>query len=190
MITAIQGGTIDRDMGWKRILEEAKALNGAVVESGLFEGEKHPEGGEYTVAQIGAVNEFGTRDGKIPERSWLRRAVRENHKRWEVVFGQKVDAVIGGQSKIFSALLAFGERMASDIRKTIDAVLSPPKAESTLRSEGGPLRRTKTGRVRKGAREYQSRFTHPLIWTGTMRNCVRSRVRLLGKAPRMTAKGR
>lgn len=188
MLSFRDGGTIDRDLGGRKILAQAKEFNGAVVESGLFAGDRRPEGSELTVAQIGAVHEFGSKDGRIPERSWLRRAVRENGPGWQRSIDEMLDGILRGRGQVFPSLIAFGERVASDIRATIDKVLTPPKAESTLRAEGGPLKRTKTGRVKKGAREFQARFTHPLIWTGLMRALVRSRVALLGRV-QMTRKG-
>lgn len=183
------GSTSDRDLGAKVLLARVKELHGAVVEAGLFDGEKRPEGGELTVAQIGTVHEFGLPSRNIPERSWLRRAVRERGAAWGRMLDDRIELIVAGQAKVFPSLVAFGEKVASDIRATIDQVLTPPKAEATIRAEGGPLRRTKTGKVKKGAREYQRRFTHPLIWTGLMRASVRARIALLGAATKLTAKG-
>lgn len=180
--------TTDRDGPAKALLAAVKSIDGTTIDSGLFEGEIHPES-ELTIAEIGAVNEFGTRDGRVPERSWLRRSVRENQSAWDAALDRVRDKVLAGEN-LFPLLMAFGERVASDIRGTIDKVLSPPKAESTLRSEGGPLRRTKTGRVKKGAREFQARFDHPLIWLGYMRAAVRSRIAMLHQSTKMTPKAK
>lgn len=183
------GSTSDRDRGAKELLQTVKSLRGARVEAGLFDTEPKRTDSELTIAQIGAVNEFGSSDGRIPERPWLRRALRERGAAWQSMLERALDNVITRHAKLFPELLAFGERVASDIRRTIDEVLSPPKAESTLRAEGGPLKRTKTGRVTKKAREHQRRFTHPLIWTGLMRASVRARIALMGVL-KLTPKGK
>jgi len=184
------GRTIDHDLGLKKILAQIESFDGAVVDVGIFEGEQHPHS-DLTVAEYAAVNEFGSKDGKIPERSFLRRAVRENESKWRRLLQKSLNRVAEskGRVKVFSALTVFGEAAAGDVRKTIDAVTEPPKAESTKRREGGALRRGKTGRVSKGAHAFQGRFDHPLIWTGTMKASVRARILVHGRR-QMTPKGR
>jgi hypothetical protein len=167
MLTATAHIT-DTDHGAKALIDAVKSVTGATIETGLFEGEQHPDT-EKTVAEIGGIHEFGSRDGKIRERSWLRRAAREYGDAWDARMDKVRDAVVGG-GKLFPNLIAFGERVASDVRATIDEVMEPLKAESTLRHEG-------------------PRFTHPLIWQGIMRACVRSRIVLMS-ATKMTPKGR
>jgi len=187
MFKVTSATTSDKDLGAREIIAQAEAFNGAVVDTGLFEGEKHP-GTEYTIAQIGAVNEFGSKDGKIPERSFIRRAVRECEAKWNSLMDKGMGLVMEGRAKVFPTLVAFGEHTASDVRATINRVTEPKKAESTMRREGGALQRTKAGKVKKGAYERQLRFDHPLIWLGYMKAAVRSRILLHGQK-KMTPRG-
>ncbi len=167
---SFHGSTSDKDTGEAELLRQVEEFKKADVSTGLFEGEKHP-GTEYTVAQIGAVHEFGSEDGRVPERSWLRRSFRENVSRWQHYVEQGLERIIlsKGKVKALPVLLFVGEQIASDVRRTIDAVTSPPKAASTLRKEG-------------------KKYTHPLIWLGYMKAAVRSRVVVDG-AKKLTSKG-
>lgn len=162
--------TIDRDLGERALIRAVDELDDAHIDVGLFEGEEHPDS-ELTIAQIGAVHEFGSKNGKIPERSFLRSTADE--KRGAYI--KRMDAVAArlqsskGSSKGLSLLAAVGELMASDVRKKITTLRSPPKAPATLAREGPG-------------------FTNPLIWLGYMRNAVRARI-VMGKDEKMTPKG-
>jgi hypothetical protein len=165
--------TTDHDLGAAGILREVGKANGAFVDVGLFEGETHP-GAEYTIPQIGAVHEFGTRPGTkpaIPERSWLRSAADENENSFRGELDRACDRVLQalGKLSIVSALTAFGELAASAVRKKITTGPFKAKAPATLEREG-------------------SRFNRPLIWLGYMRAAVRSRI-IAGGARKMTPKG-
>ncbi len=163
--------TIDRDLGERDFLRAVDELDDAHIDVGLFEGEIHP-GSEYTIAQIGAVHEFGTKPGtvpKIPERSFLRSTADEKRDAYHKRMAKVANKVEGGSPNVVSMLTAMGELMASDVRKKITTLKTPKKAEATLRREG-------------------RQFTNPLIWLGYMRNAVRSRI-VVGSTEKMTQKG-
>lgn len=152
--------TEDRDLGHKALLRALEQVDDAAADVGLFEGEEH-EGTELTMAQIGAVHEFGTEDGHIPERPWLRRNHDENEARYRDQLDKDYGRILAGRVRVLAILTAFAERVASDVRKTIGKVTEPPLAPSTIAAKGGK--------------------THPLIDTGAMRNAVRGRVVLGGR---------
>lgn len=147
--------TQDRDRGRLALLRALEDIDGSYVDVGLFEGEDHPES-DLSIAQIGAVHEYGTRDGTIPERSFLRRT----HDEKRTVYARRLDdaygRILAGQARLVSVLMAFAERVASDVRRTITAVSEPPLKPATIRAKGGK--------------------SNPLIDTGTMRASVRGRV--------------
>jgi hypothetical protein len=75
----------DIDRGWKDIGRNYAAFSRSDVFVGLNEGNtgvrQDQEGSStITMAGIGAVHEFGTDDGTIPPRPWLRSAVDANRK--------------------------------------------------------------------------------------------------------------
>lgn len=156
MIKVVKSRTTDRDLGLKALIGELERAKHASVEAGLFEGETGSVGG-LTIAQYGAVNEFG--GGHVPERSFIRRTHDENRSKYADFLDKAYDKILRGKAKVIPSLTALGERVASDIRRTITAVRTPPNAPATISKK---------------------RSSNPLIDTGAMRNWVRSRV-LIGR---------
>ncbi len=154
--------TNDNDKGFLAIMSEMIRADESHVDIGLVDDEPH-EDSEYTVPQIGAVHEFGTKDGRVPERSWLRSTEREQGQKWRGILDKGYEKILKsrGQVKVISILTAFGERAASDVRRKITTLRTPPLAASTIRR-----RRQKN--------------PNPLVDTGTMRNWVRSRIVIQG----------
>lgn len=155
--------TTDKDMGAKRIREAAKAIDGASIVTGLFAGDTHPDS-DLPLAVIGAIQEFGSVEANIPARPWISRAVREKESDWQSAFGVLISSVIVRGGSIRRELIKLGNRVAKDVRKTIDRVSSPPNAPSTI--------------ARKG-------FNNPLRHRDVMRDSTRSHVTVEG----ITTKG-
>lgn len=71
----------DIDKGWRSIVDELSTLSKSDVFVGINEGnfaaraQEEGQSEDFTMAQIGAVHEFGTLDRRVPPRPWLRSAV-------------------------------------------------------------------------------------------------------------------
>jgi hypothetical protein len=154
-------GVIDRDRGWARFLEALPAMGSPKVAVGILQdkgGEVDEEGG-ITLAGIAAVNEFGSEDGHIPERSFLRSTVDDN----EAVYlrelmnaaGAAVDAMVqqgatGAEAVLEQGLGVLGARVKRDVQNKIRDLRDPPNAEATLAAKypgDNPL--IDTGRMRQ-----------------------------------------
>lgn len=94
----------DIDKGWNEIVKNLQTLNSLDVFVGIHEGIDHD--GELTAAQVGAIHEFGSKDGRIPQRRWLRAGV--DYYAREI--GQKYDAV-------FKASLKPGSNMRRELNR-------------------------------------------------------------------------
>jgi len=163
------GKTTDTDLGIGELLKQLSLVDGAISDVGIFDHEEHPESEEYTVAQIGAVHEFGSKDGKTPERSFVRSTHDEQEQKWRKRMDDGFNKVLLGKAKVLPVLFAWGERAAGDVRRKITTLKTPPKAPATIKAQGGLT-------------------NNPLIWLGYMRAAVRSRVTVGGRE-KMTAKG-
>lgn len=152
---ARKSGTTDTDKGRIKLLAQLEIANGATVDTGIFDGEKHPESPEYTLAQILAVHEWGTKDGKIRERSTIRAMLRKKGKQFEDLLDSHLLRVAQGKTTMIPALTAFGEFTASELRREITDLREPGLADSTVE---------RTGR------------SNPLVHTGAMRNKVHSQI--------------
>ena len=121
---------VDRDLGFSKLFANAKAVKNSKVRVGVFDsGEADPDGG-LTVAELALIHEYGTDDGHIPARSFVRSTF--DAKRAELAaMGEKlIVRVIEGKVKIDAALNALGAKLADDIKRavTTGAGIPPPNA--------------------------------------------------------------
>ena len=118
------------------------------VKVGLPEGTgAYPDG--TSVILVGAVNEFGSDDGRIPERSFLRAAFRDGKTRLDGIRAELVRAVSEGRRDPVEALELLGTEAASMVQDKILAVRQPPNAPSTVKSKGSSNPLVDTGLLRQ-----------------------------------------
>lgn len=151
------------DQGWKKLQKDfADMLKGAWVAVGI-QGSKAEletaEHGPMTNAELGAIHEWGTKDGHVPERSYLRSTLDENGKKYQKdvdnIAKQFFDLKLNAQ-RTRGELLLVGEKYKSDILKKINEGISPELAEVTI--------------IRKKGE------TTPLINTGQLRDAIDAKV--------------
>lgn len=175
----------DIDRGYKAIVHDLRALGDATpkVFVGLLQdkGQERTEEGGITLAGYAAVNEFGSEDGHVPERSFLRSTVDDNRGRYMTaldrcaaafVEGAKKNGPGGGLAALEHRLGLLGSRVKGDVRRTIRDLRDPPNAPLTL------------------ARKYPG--DNPLIHTGRMQQSISFAVDLTGRGENLTSapKGR
>lgn len=88
------------------------------------------------IAVVGAVQEFGSADGLVPERSFLRIPLRSNHKVFAQIFRQLIPQVIEGKLTMRQLLDQVGAKAASVSQEAISAGIDPGNAESTKQRKG------------------------------------------------------
>lgn len=101
-----------------------------------------------------AFNEFGTSRG-IPERPFLRNAMRANRPDYRVTVWRGALAVIKGERDLRGVLELLGMKAVGDIQREIVSLSEPPNSPATI--------------ARKGS-------SNPLIDTGEMRQRVTHKV--------------
>lgn len=144
------------DKGEKRILRELKEIKSASIEAGYFEGEQSSDPG-FALAELAATQEFGTQDGDIPPRPFLRPAYDENIVKYRTVAKKMMQELAGRSIGGLRILRTIGALMVSDIKKKITTIRTPPNAPATIAAKG---------------------FDNPLIETGTMRNRADFKIKL------------
>lgn len=145
--TSVSGGDRLRDK-LRQIRERLEKNSGVLV--GLPAGAGSYEDGA-PIAVIGAVQEFGSADGRIPERSFLRVPLRQNADKFKALFRAQMTKVVKGELTMFQAMDQIGQRAAGVSKEAIEAGISPGNAEST--------------KARKGS-------SKPLIDNGTLKNSI------------------
>ena len=159
------GTVIIRDRGLDNLAAQLQEWMGLSVVVGIRQekGSVVDEDGGITVAGYAAVNEFGSEDGRVPERSFLRSTIDERRDEYlkglERAVLEGVDAAAAegdGTAAVTRALGRLGMAAAGDVQATIRDLRDPPNAPYTI------------------ARKKSS---NPLIDTGRMRQSIDSEVR-------------
>lgn len=141
----------DEDKGWRRAKASlSRVARGKYVVVGVrgARGAEVPEGADLTLAQIAAVNEFGSADGHVPERSFLRSTIDRNKGRYADAMTDMVTRITEG-SDIDHELGLLGVRVAADVVRTINAGVAPPNAPSTIRRKKSDHTLINHGRLRQ-----------------------------------------
>jgi phage gpG-like protein len=112
--------------------------------------------GGITMAELAAVHEFGSRNGRIPERSFLRRALLEYRPEIRREMRRVLEVVARGETPR-KALARLAVRLEGFVKDTIDRLTSPRHAPSTLR---------------KRLRETGDSTPKLLVDTGQLRNSI------------------
>lgn len=117
----------------KQIQERAMAKRRVLV--GLPAGSGNYEDGA-PIAVIGAVQEFGSADGRVPERSFLRVPIRQNQDNIKKAFRSLTGAVTRGEITAFQMLDQIGARAAGYCQQAIEAGIEPVNADATIKRKG------------------------------------------------------
>ncbi len=135
------GGVRIIDRGWNAFKKKLQRNKGkGLVASVGVQGDKATEmheGGDITNATIGAIQEYGTEDGRVPERSHWRATFDENESKYTRELEKIPGRLLQGQSTIKGELLLVGEIYKFDVLKKIKSHIAPALAESTIEMHKG-----------------------------------------------------
>lgn len=169
---------LDRDLGWSDFVKGVVKMHDARVAVGILDdGEEYPDG-ELSVAEVGAINEFGTEDGHIPARSFLRETFDEQRDALDMLARLYAQRILFAKSTPEDAMNALGATLAAAIKKRIAAGIDPPNAESTALAKAA---RGKTAKFfRRPARNLGEALAQvgalaavkPLVDTGRLLNAI------------------
>lgn len=150
------GKIVEKDRGWARVKRELAHLNNAFTKIGIQHGSKHKEGGD--LVEIAAVNEFGSEDGRIPERSFIRSTEREETRNIERLKQRLMQRVFEGRLDWRAAVATLGEYMEGRIKRKISTLRHPPNAPSTIAQKGSDKPLIDTGYMRSQVRHIEGKF--------------------------------
>jgi hypothetical protein len=95
----------------------------------------HDEAEGMTVAQIGAIHEFG--GGNSPERSFLRRTLGKKRAKYISDIQKIAKSAIQGKRDARDGMGLLGRQAEGDIKLTIRDMKDPPNAPSTIKQKKG-----------------------------------------------------
>lgn len=175
MIREITVGHKDINLGaaeLRKALAEAGepyALAGIRQDAGVYDERDRQAGEPLNIAEIAIVNEFGSLDGRIPSRPWMRSAWDRNEGRYATALGVELGKVIDGKQDVPTALDRVILRVERDQVDSLIALRNPPNAPSTLAAKAPK--------------------TNPLVDTGQLAQSHDSAVFKDGSPARPWAKG-
>lgn len=134
--------------------EVIKRIQDSAVTVGIHsDAGMHDESDGVTVAEIGAVNEFGSRDGHIHERSFMRSTINENRSVYTDAIAKIAKSAIQGKRDARDGMGLLGRKAEGDIKKKIRDIKEPGNADSTIAAKKG--------------------IDNPLVDSGQMVNSIR-----------------
>lgn len=98
--------------------------------------QENEEASPITVAQVAAIHEFGSADGTIPERSFMRSAMNENKDKIINESKRQINHVLEGTQTQKQALAVVAELIAQQIKNKILAGPFAALADSTVKKKG------------------------------------------------------
>lgn len=127
----------DKDNGWRELMTrwgmnvgDMNVAIGFLRSSGFHkvksEGEK-----PLTVATIAAIHEFGSSDGVIPERSFMRSSIDDNKVKLEKLLKKLCGLVVDGSIQKKQALALVGQNVVDSMKAKIRTGKFKPLAKST-----------------------------------------------------------
>lgn len=141
----------ERDMGWRRIQREMRAAERESVKVGVLGDAGTDEEGTDLIL-IAAANEFGTSDGRIPPRPFVRGAFDARQQELAQMQERLWSLVLRGRITVVRALALMGEEHQGQIQEYMTALDTPPNAPRTIAEKGS---------------------SNPLIDEGTLRRAIR-----------------
>lgn len=138
----VKAEVVDRDLGWRELMKRVAQIKNSYAKVGVFDEGEH-EGSELSVAEVAAVHEFGTEDGHIPERSFLRSTFNAHREELIAIGVELMGRIVDGAITAERALNMMGASLAAQTKATIARGVPPPNALSTL------LKKARTGRTAK-----------------------------------------
>lgn len=110
---------IDRDLGWAEFFKNVSKMDDARVRVGLLDdGEAYPDGA-ISVAEVGAIQEFGTEDGSIVSRSFLRSTFDNKREELVALAEMLTQRCLFGKSTVEDAMGLLGSTLANAVKMTI-----------------------------------------------------------------------
>lgn len=176
----------DKDRGYKKLQKvfSKQAEKPAAVRVGVQGSDAMQLHGKVTVVDIATVHEFGSIDGRIPQRSFIRSTFDKNRAHYQKVINKIARDVLDEKLDAARALGLLGEKFVADIKAAIRAHIDPPLADSTIRARTGKIKNLAGNKNQSAATAAMAHLDStgalpsgaitPLIDTGRLINSIRS----------------
>lgn len=101
------------------------------------------------IAVIAAVQEFGSADGVVPERSFLRAPLRQNVEDFRAIWRALIPKVVRGELTMHQMMSQIGAKAAGVSQEAIESGIAPANAPSTVARKGSSKPLIDSGALRQ-----------------------------------------
>lgn len=179
----------DTDLGWRKAI--AAFGKGATVRCGIQGSDavrEHDDKSKATIVEIATVHEFGSSDGRVPQRSYLRSTFDEKQAELTNLMARLGKQIAVGKMEVKQAVQLLGLRFVDLTKAKIRSKIDPPLASSTIAGRLDKIwASAKTKKRQQRAGELQAQYDStgtidgaavtPLIDTGRLIGSIRAVVR-------------
>ncbi len=124
----------------------AKIKKSPHVAVGILQDEVHHE--KFSMVDLAMVHEYGSRDGHIPERSFIRSSCDAKKKDHIKLIAKLQSKILAGHMSTKQALSIIGEVVAKDMVQTINQGIEPGLAAATIKRKGSSKPLIDKGRLK------------------------------------------
>ena len=128
----------------EKVLRKAKENQAVAV--GVINDDPHSKG--FSMVELAMVHEFGSKDGRIPGRSFIRTTFDEKESVHRDLLHRLQQKVLAGKIGAKQALTTVGEVVAKNMAETINDGIEPGLKESTKKRKGSSKPLIDTGRLK------------------------------------------
>lgn len=148
----------DKDKGLFAVLANVREMAGLEARVGIQgkDAAKVHKGTPLTMAQVGAVHEYGSPAAGVPQRSFLRATIDASPDLWTEELSKQLKRVLKEGANPKQAFLVVAEKIRAAVIARIDDHIPPALADSTIARKGGE--------------------TTPLVDTGALRGSISATV--------------
>lgn len=137
------------DRIWRKVLGRCVGLGKLIAKIGYFTGELDEEG--FSILERAAIHEFGSEDGTIPERSFIRAGLAKAQETGELrrICSSLCGDVIYGRKTEETAIKILAEWAVSYIRAFVKEGehIPPPLKQATIDAKGSDRPLVDTGEM-------------------------------------------
>lgn len=142
----------DKDKGFKDLMTvfkinagESSGFAGFLRSSGEYKGKSERE--HMSVAQNARIQEYGSTDGRIPERAPIRHALDNNGKELRSMTKKLAQKVLDKKLGREEAIGLICQKVVDWIKTSINSNLPPPNAPATVAAKGSDKTLIDTGQM-------------------------------------------
>lgn len=147
-----KGASIERDFDLSKLQALKDRLESAgkkCVVVGVPASRNAPTDSGQSVAAVAATHEFGSQDGHIPERSFLRSSMHANMAKYVAINKVGLRAVARGETTVEQAMNRLGTVAATDVQVQLRTGVFTPLKPETIRRKGSDKPLIDTGQLRQ-----------------------------------------